>query len=290
MTLRLRFLAFPVLLAACHGDAGLGAPSPSLSGTVASTQHGPIARARVVATDSANPTVSDTAISDSVGHYVFNALTPGTRVLSLIPHSLPGACYPPPVQRAAVAAHQSPIIALDVRCVLLAGTYSGYVTVTTGGDAAALESEIVALGLAPFFPDSAGLTLAVQQFGDTLFGIDMRYAPGTSVGVFSSGMVSIEGPVVASLPSPVNLDVPPITFQYTPGYPIPPFSITITTTCAPTTPQTVAVTIDSAGTGHLAGIVSDLAYACSVAVSGLSLSLSGTFAFHVVVVSTQPQT
>jgi hypothetical protein len=229
-------------------------------------------------------------VSDSVGRFVFDQLAPGTRLLSLVPHSLPGACFPPAAQRAAVAARQSPVIALDVPCVLLAGTYSGYVTVTTGGDAAALESEIVTLGLAPFFPDSAGLTLAVQQFGDTLFGIDLRYAPGSSVGVFSSGIVSIEGPVVASLPSQVNLDVPSITVQYNLPYPLPPISVTVTTTCTPSAPQTVAVTIDSTGTGHLTGIVGDLAYDCSTTLSGLALSFSGTFAFHVVVASTQSQT
>jgi len=268
------------IVVACHGDA-TGPRTPSLAGTVFSDQAAPIVGARVIAVDTANPARADTAATDSVGHYAFYDLGSGTRTVSVTSGSLPGGCFPPAAARAAIAARRTTPLSFSVNCVLVAGAYDGYATVTTGGAAAALDTVLSSLGVAAFFPESVAFTLKVQQT-DSVFGMDGSYSTGLYTGHVSSGLVLIEGPVVLSQ---LSLVVPPVTV--TVGTPPLSYSITVTTTCQPTAPQDLQVSVDSGGSGHLTAIRGNLPFGCTVSVPNLG-DFYGTFDFHVVVDYTGP--
>ncbi|HTY07152.1 MAG TPA: carboxypeptidase-like regulatory domain-containing protein [Gemmatimonadales bacterium] len=283
MSFRLRTLALLAFFAACHSDGGLGANAPSLSGTLSSPRHGPIAHASVIATDSANAASSDTTTTDANGHFSFYGLAPGTRTLSVATQTLPGGCFPPALSRVTLTSGKSPFLNLALDCVPVAGTYSGYATLTLGGTAAALDTELVSIGLEGYLPDSAGLTATVSQYNDSSFAMDLQYVTTVYTGALSSGLVTIQGPVVFGQ---LALVIPPVT--QTIGAPPLGISVTITTTCQPSAPQSLTVRTDSTYLGHVASIVGDADYACSVSIPGIG-DYSGTLNFHLVATYTGPE-
>jgi hypothetical protein len=272
-----------LLLALALGCKSSTAPGAilSLSGIVSSSEHGPIALATVVATDSAT-SAADSTTTDTAGHYAFYDLPSGTQTVSVPALSLPGGCVAPQTTRVAVTAGRATTLPLVTSCLDVGGTYSGFALVTLGGAAAALNSEVVGLGLAPFFPDSVALTIKIYQ-GDSTFGVDAYYQTPEYQAGLSSDVVHIKGPFVVT---PLALQIDTVSFVL--PYPLPPFSytLTISTTCQTSGPQSLAVTGDSS---HVAGITGDADYTCTVHLPGIADYVS-TLAFHVAVQYTGPLT
>lgn len=262
-----RSLLFLIVLGAtaCHSDAATGPTSNApLSGTVFS-QQGPIPNAKVVATDTADSSKSDTATTDAAGHYAFDTLAPGTRTLSLVIASLPAACIPPGAANVTIIANGKKTLLLQVLCLDLSGTYTGYLKVTPGGAAATLDSILVSLGAAGLFPDSGVFQIQVNPVLDSnTFQFSGAYVGVGYAGRWVEDTVVLHGPVM-EMNWPVVL--PSITVDGV---------VTVQPVCTPSSPAQFTVGVDSLIGGHLTQVTGTLDYGCSVTLTGLG-TLDGTF-------------
>jgi len=261
-----RTLLLGILLGAvaCHSDATGPTSNAPLSGTV-SSQTGPIAHAQVVATDTADPSMSDTATTDTSGHYAFEGVSPGTRTVGLVLSSLPPACIPPGNTNVTITANGRATLSLQVLCVDVTGSYTGYLKVTAGGAAATLDSILVSLGAAGLFPDSGAFQLSVNPVLDSnTFQFSGQYAGVGYAASWTEDTVVLHGPVVETH-WPVVL--PSITYDGV---------LTVQPVCTPSGPAQFTVGVDSLAGGHLTEVTGTLDYACSVTLSGLG-TLDGTF-------------
>jgi len=260
-----RSLILLVLLAAtaCHSDSTGPTSNAPLSGTV-SSQTGPVSGAKVAATDTGDPSKSDTATTDAAGHYAFDSVSPGTRTLSLVISSLPPACIPPGTTNVTITANGKKVIPLQVLCVDVTGTYTGYLKVTAGGAAATLDSILVSLGAAGLFPDSGAFHLTVNPLDSNTFQFGGAYAGVGYAATWGEDTLVLHGPVVQTS-WPVLL--PSITYD---GI------VTVQPVCTPSSPAQFTVGVDSLSGGHLTSVTGTLDYDCSVTLTGLG-TLDGTF-------------
>jgi len=260
-----RTLILFVLLggAACHSDATGPTTNAPLSGTV-SSQSGPISNAEVVATDTGNPSLSDTATTDAAGRYAFDTISPGTRTVSLVSATLPPACIPPLASNVTIIAGGKRTVLLQVLCVDVTGSYTGFLKVTAGGAAATLDSVLVSLGAAGLFPDSGAFQLHVQPIGTNTFQFGGQYSGVGYSASWIEDTVTLNGPVVQTI-WPVVM--PSITFD---GI------VTVQPVCTPSTPAQFTVGVDSLAGGHLTEVTGTLDYDCSVTLTGIG-TFVGTF-------------
>jgi hypothetical protein len=260
-----RALVIPILLGglACHSDATGPASKAPLSGTV-SSQSGPIANAEVVATDTGNPSLSDTATTDAAGRYAFDTISPGTRTVSLVSSTLPPACIPPGASYVTIVAGGKRTLILQVLCVDVTGSYTGFLKATAGGAAETLDSVLVSLGAAGLFPDSGAFQLHVQPIGTNTFQFGGQYSGVGYSATWIEDTVTLSGPVVQTT-WPVVM--PSITFD---GI------VTVQPVCTPSAPAQFTVGVDSLTGAHLTDVTGTLDYDCSVTLSGIG-TLEGTF-------------
>ncbi|HKV70670.1 MAG TPA: carboxypeptidase-like regulatory domain-containing protein [Gemmatimonadales bacterium] len=250
--------------AACHSDATAPTSTAPLSGTV-SSQSGPIANAQVVATDTGNPSESDTATTDASGHYAFEGVSPGTRTVGLVLSSLPPACIPPGSTDVTIVAGGKRTLLLQVLCVDVTGSYTGYLKVTAGGAAATLDSILASLGAAGLFPDSGAFQLTVNPVLDSnTFQFSGQYSGVGYAAIWTEDTLVLHGPVVQTH-WPVIL--PSITYDGV---------LTVQPVCTPSVPAQFTVGVDSLAGGHLTEVTGTLDYACSVTLTGLG-TLNGSF-------------
>lgn len=261
-----RTLILFVLLggAACHSDATGPTTNAPLSGTV-SSQKGPISKAKVVATDTTDPSKSDTVSTDTAGHYAFTSVSPGTRTVSLVLSSLPPACIPPGDAEVTITANGRKTLLLQVLCVDVTGHYTGYLKVTAGGAAATLDSILVSLGAAGLFPDSGVFQVVVNPILDSsTFQLAGAYVGVGYAGTFGEDTVVLHGPAVETN-WPVVM--PSITFN---GI------VTVQPVCTPSAPAKITVGVDSLVGAHLTALTGTLDYGCSLTLTGIG-TFSGTF-------------
>ncbi|HWH02840.1 MAG TPA: carboxypeptidase-like regulatory domain-containing protein [Gemmatimonadales bacterium] len=261
-----RALVIPILLGAvaCHSDATGPASNAPLSGTV-SSQKGPISNAKVVATDTADPSKSDTVSTDTAGHYEFTSVSPGTRTVSLVLSSLPPACIPPGASNVTIVAGGKRTVILQVLCVDVTGNYTGFLKVTPGGAAATLDSVLVSLGAAGLFPDSGAFQLTVNPILDSsTFQFGGQYSGVGYAASWGEDTIVLHGPVVQTT-WPIVL--PSITFDGV---------VTVQPVCTPSGPAQFTVGVDSLAGGHLTDVTGILDYGCSVTLTGIG-TLDGTF-------------
>src|SRR5690242_15528533 len=132
---RTLFLSILLGAAACHSDALGPTSNAPLSGTV-SSQRGPVSNVKVATTDTADPSRSDTATTDATGYYAFDSVPPGTRTVSIVVASLPPACIPPNASNVTITSNGKRVLQLNVLCLDVTGSFTGYLKVTAGGTAA----------------------------------------------------------------------------------------------------------------------------------------------------------
>lgn len=260
-----RILVIPILLGAlaCHSDATGPTSNAPLSGTV-SSQTGPVSNAQVVATDTGDPSKSDTATTDASGHFAFDSISPGTRTLSLVISTLPPACIPPGASNVTIVAGGKRTVILQVLCVDVTGNYTGFLKVTAGGAAATLDSVLVSLGAAGLFPDSGAFQLHVQPIGTNTFQFGGQYSGVGYSASWIEDTVTLNGPVVQTA-WPVVM--PSITFDGV---------VTVQPVCTPSAPAQFTVGVDSLAGGHLTDVTGTLDYDCSVTLTGIG-TFGGTF-------------